>query len=403
MTKTRERIRALPILLATMCALAPLMLGACVKPRQVPAVIEASAPDPLTVAISRVEQDRGEATGRLATVQIPPELKHYGDRRRFLAVQLAEGRRLKEDVPRDFTELAAMIEAGRFVEMEHFSEDHLLYGVGEKATDALFTHYDAATNSDVPLYPSYEEFRSDFERLRLSIDQLKAEGAQLERQFRATAKRDRARRQAMLREMNRSRKSIAAAEKNKKMLAAFYDDPKRSKDLISEHRRLVDLAAGLGGPTYDLTKGEDRRQLRMRLLSFIRPEARSILLEIAANYRAKFDRPLPITSLVRSVDYQRHLRETNKNAAANAIPPHTTGLAFDIYDYYMSGAEQDYLMQEIARMKTAGRVEALREQRDHIHVFAFADGMRPDDASISQEIGRKQGKRVGRSAKPRRT
>ena len=166
---------------------------------------------------------------------------------------------------------------------------------------------------------------------------------------------------------------------------------------------MADLAIRLGGRPYDLTKGEDRRQLRIRLLSFIRPEARDVLLEIAANYRAQFNRPLPITSLVRSGDYQRHLRETNKSAAANVIPPHTTGLAFDIYDYYMSAAEQDYLMQEIARMKTSGRVEALREQRDHIHVFAFADGKRPDEASISQAIGRKQDTRARKSAKGRRT
>jgi len=403
MSESPEILRGRLILRATICALGALMLAACVKPRQIPTVVEASAPDPLTVAISRVKEDRGEATGRLAAVQIPPELKHYGDRRLFLAVQLAEGRRLKGDVPQDFAELAGIIGAGRLVEMEHFSKDHLLYGVGEKATEGPFTHYDAATNSDVPLYPSYEDFRTDFDRLAQSIDQLKAERAQLERQFGATDKRDRARRHALLREIIRSRKSVAAAEKNKKLLAAFYQDSKRFKDLTAEYRVFADLAAGFGGRSYDLTKGEDRRQLKMRLLSVIRPEARSVLLEIAGNYRAKFDRPLPITSLVRSGDYQRHLRETNKSAAATVIPPHTTGLAFDIYDYYMSAAEQDYLMQEIARMKTSGRVEALREQRDHIHVFAFAEGSRPDDASISQAIGRKQGKRAGKSAKPGRT
>jgi len=207
----------------------------------------------------------------------------------------------------------------------------------------------------------------------------------------------------LVRALTRNRKTVAAAEKNLKVLASFYQDPKQFKELTSEYRMLADIAGGFGGQSYDLTKGEDRRQFRMRLLSFIRPEARSVLLEIAADYKAKFNRPLPVTSLVRSGDYQRHLRETNKAAATTAIPPHTTGLAFDIYDYYMSAPEQDYLMQVIARMKVAGRVEALREQRDHIHVFAFAEGSRPDDASIAQAIGRKQGKRGGKSSKPRRT
>jgi hypothetical protein len=206
-----------------------------------------------------------------------------------------------------------------------------------------------------------------------------------------------------VRELDRSRKSIGAAEKSKMVFAAFYQDPRRLKELQSEYRVLAEVAAGLGGRSYDLAKPEDRRELKIRLLSFVRPEARDVLLEIGRSYRAKFNRPLPITSLVRPGDYQRHLRETNKSAATTAIPPHTTGLAFDVYDFFMSAAEQDYLMQEIARLKTAGRVEALREQRDHIHVFAFAEGRRPDDALISQAIPARQPRRAGKSAKGRRS
>src|SRR5678816_4942766 len=142
MVKSREKLHRRSIVFAILSVFGAAMLAACTRPSPIPAVAEAAAPDPLTVAISRVEEDRGEATGRLAVVQTPPERKHYDGRRRFLAIQLAEGRRLNNDVPRDFAELALMIRAGRLVEMDHFSESHLLYGVGEKATDALFTHYD---------------------------------------------------------------------------------------------------------------------------------------------------------------------------------------------------------------------------------------------------------------------
>ncbi|MGH9875188.1 MAG: hypothetical protein ACRD9S_22260 [Pyrinomonadaceae bacterium] len=36
-------------------------------------------------------------------------------------------------------------------------------------------------------------------------------------------------------------------------------------------------------------------------------------------------------------------------------PPHTTGLAFDIDYCYMSGAEQNFVMTQLARMKNDGR------------------------------------------------
>ena len=78
--------------------------------------------------------------------------------------------------------------------------------------------------------------------------------------------------------------------------------------------------------------------------------------------------------------------EKNPNATRISTPPHATGLAFDVYNFFMTATEQDYLMAVIARMKDAGRVEALRENRDHIHVFAFADGARPDEKLIASSL-----------------
>jgi hypothetical protein len=131
------------------------------------------------------------------------------------------------------------------------------------------------------------------------------------------------------------------------------------------------------------------------MLSHVRPPALALLEELAAAYKAKFDRPLPVTSLVRTEEYQRLLRESgNPNAADVAPPPHTTGLAFDIYYRYMTAEEQEFVMGEIARMESAGRVEALRELRDHYHVFVFAEGRPP----ASESVDRLLGKRAGRAA-----
>src|SRR5206468_10148896 len=116
-----------------------------------------------------------------------------------------------------------------------------------------------------------------------------------------------------------------------------------------------------GDQSYDLSDPSARRQLKIRLLRFLRGDARDVMLEIARAYNQKFKRPLAITSLIRTEEYQRLLSESNRNAARNSAPPHTTGLAFDVYYAFMNSAEQDYLMSIIAEMKDAGRIEALRE------------------------------------------
>jgi hypothetical protein len=96
------------------------------------------------------------------------------------------------------------------------------------------------------------------------------------------------------------------------------------------------------------------------------------------------------------------LSEKNPNATRISTPPHATGLAFDVYNFFMTAAEQDYLMEVVAHLKTAGRVEALRENRDHIHVFAFADGTRPDEKLIASAIPQAGAKAVA-SAKSKKT
>jgi hypothetical protein len=111
-----------------------------------------------------------------------------------------------------------------------------------------------------------------------------------------------------------------------------------------------------------------------------------VLEEVAKTYKDKFGRPLAVTSLVRPDEYQRQLRETNPNATLIEVPPHTTGLAFDIYYRYMNAAEQTFIMAELGRLQDEGRIEVLRENRDHYHVFAFADGRRPGEDLIQQTL-----------------
>lgn len=95
-----------------------------------------------------------------------------------------------------------------------------------------------------------------------------------------------------------------------------------------------------------------------------------------------------MTSLVRPDEYQRQLRETNPNATLIEVPPHTTGLAFDLYYGYMNAAEQIHVMSELGRLQDEGRIEVLKENRDHYHVFAFVNGQRSDERLIMPTLNR---------------
>jgi hypothetical protein len=52
----------------------------------------------------------------------------------------------------------------------------------------------------------------------------------------------------------------------------------------------------------------------------------------------------------------------------------------------MTAAEQQFLMDLVAQLEREGRVEALRENRFHIHVFAFADQKPPSERLIKESL-----------------
>ena len=355
--------------------------------------------------MNKVEQDRGgEAVGRRATVEIPEQLKHYVDRRRFLAVQTADSRSHVDEVLVDFLDLVPLIQRHELVEMKPLGADYILYGVGYSVNGEPFAHYDSATSQDIPLGATEETLMEEVQKTFGAVKESTVRLAYLEAQVRRAPKRDRTRRAVLLKEVAQARKALASTKARSRVLSAFYADPKRRQAILAEYQLLTDVAHDFGGEGYDLNDSDARRRLKIRLLSFIRPEARDLLTQIARAYKEQFSRPLPVTSLVRPVQYQHELAETNANAARGPTPPHSTGLAFDLYYRYMSAAEQDYLMSMIAHLKDEGRVEALREARNNIHVYVFASGRRPDEKVIARVIAEKrssnQGRRIG--AAPRR-
>ena len=322
------------------------------------AAVPSAPPDPFSwaAAIARVEEVRGSA-GRITT---PAELHHYDDRRRFLAVQMADSREESYNLPHDVAELAQMIQDGQLVGLRALGDDYILYDVGTDAREDPLAHYDLDRGKDVPLFPSMEAYEAEDARL--------------------TAPADRAKRE---------------------LLAAYYRDPARAEMLFGEHRAVTGLAANFNGISYDLSNPDDRTRFQVRLLSFMRPEARDILLQVAGAYHRQFDRLLPVSSLVRTERYQRRLSRVNRNATTVDIPPHATGMAFDISYKFMAPDEQNFIMEHVARLESEGKVEALRENRNAIHVYTFAGGRRPSEPTVAGFLSDVEDAHPGSGAKAR--
>jgi hypothetical protein len=349
-----------------------------------------SAVDPHRLATQKVEEDRGEPTGNKAEIKVPTELKLYQDRRRFLAIQVAEWREQKYEIPKDFFDLAAMTRRGEFNALPTLTPDYILYGVGLKADDEL-THYDEKVRESIPLFGGEAELEQEIGRLNNSLQEYETRIRELKNDATGPGKNDRDSRREALDQIERARKSAAAAKSRRDLIDSYYKNADRRQMLFGKYQKLVELAGNFDGQAYDLGNGDARQKFKVHLLSALRPPARVQLEEIARAYREKFNRPLPVTSLVRTIEYQRRLGEAgNPNAIQIDVPPHTTGLAFDIYTYYMTAAEQQFLMDEIARLEKEGRLEALRENRFHIHVFAFADMKPPGERLIKESLTMKR-------------
>ncbi|MEP6946704.1 MAG: DUF5715 family protein [Acidobacteriota bacterium] len=150
-----------------------------------------------------------------------------------------------------------------------------------------------------------------------------------------------------------------------------------------KYQALAQLAANFAGQKYDLNNPADRKQIRIRLLRMFNPRAKPILQELAEAYFGKYGRPLRVTSLTRSMDYQIGLNATNVNSfkvrGEGALPPHTSGCAFDLARKHMTAEEQNFVMAKLAEMENAKKLDALIEYGENacFHIFIYSDGLPP--------------------------
>ena len=395
--KTKEtRHAALAAILLTVAGFGGLFLQSGKRPFGQPGqdplmpslrTVEAAEISAWEKGAQKVTEDRGEAMGKRAKIEVPAQLKHDSDSRRFLAVQVAEWRKHQFETPRDYADLAGLIRKGEFVELEPVSDSYILYGVGGRATGAPFTVFDKSSSKSIALLDQVSLER-EYERIAEAGAALTGEIESLKADLSSLPKKERAQRKTLQANIAGKEKALKQETGRKELLDAHYGNPREQRRLFAEYEKIETLAKGFGGLTYDLADADSRQRLKERMLRHLRPEALHVMEGVAVSYRQKFDRPLPVSSLVRPDEYQYELSKVNPNATRIAVPPHSTGLAFDIFNKYMTAEEQQFVMTELARLEDEGRIEVLRENRDHFHVFAFRDGTRPAEKLVRQSLGK---------------
>src|SRR5437660_1824301 len=346
-------------------------------------------PDPWAHSIEKVREDRGAAGN--VVLEIPPELRHYEDRHWFLATQVAEVKKFNVQPVQDFVDLAAMIERGEVVPVPAVTDTYILFGVGARVDGGVFTRYVANQNIELN---DEAGLRDAYARMETAHANLPKEISGLQEQLGVLKKSDVTKQDELQKEINAKQQELKSNDENKAQLDQYYgqssgqsySSAESRPKLLRDYESLQALAKNFRGRSFSLDDSSDRQALKIYLLSSLRPEGLKILEEVAKRYHDKFDRPLPVSSLIRPEQYQRALRRVNRYAVLIDTPPHSTGLAFDIVYRYMGGAEQNFLMTELARLQQERRIQVIRERSASYHVFAFIDGQRPGDETLTASL-----------------
>jgi hypothetical protein len=106
---------------------------------------------------------------------------------------------------------------------------------------------------------------------------------------------------------------------------------------------------------------------------YLRPWTKLFLSRLSSQYRARFGKPLRVTSLLRTAEYQRSLQRRNGNAAADDGPKrsaHLTGASLDISKKGMGGAERQWLRSVLGSLHNSGHLYAIEEfQQPVFHIL----------------------------------
>src|SRR4051812_15013136 len=296
-------------------------------------------------AIAKAKEDRTDPANTNVALGVPSELRHYEDRHWFLATQVAEVKKSNIQNCQDFLDVAAMLSRNELVPVPGVTDDYVLLGVGAKADESEFTRYEDEKN--IALYDE-AQLRNKYQQLSDSRARAQNEIARLNGE---SAKARGAQQRELQKQVSTQQQQLKSIDEEKTLLDQNYGQTDKREKLFSDYQSLQALAKTFRGRSYDLGNAADRQALKVAMLSSLRPAAVKILGEIGSAYHRQFDRPLLVSSLLRPEEYQHVLRRFNRAAVLIDTPPHSTGLAFDIDYRYMTVAEQNFVMNELARMK----------------------------------------------------
>ncbi len=108
---------------------------------------------------------------------------------------------------------------------------------------------------------------------------------------------------------------------------------------------------------------------------YCRPWTARFLADLAKAHAVKFGGSVEVTSAVRTVEYQRHLRLFNGNAAAadgDIASPHLTGGTIDIAKQGLTSREIGWLRGWLIPLEQAGKIDVEEEFKQscfHISVY----------------------------------
>ena len=132
------------------------------------------------------------------------------------------------------------------------------------------------------------------------------------------------------------------------------DDELQEMILRQELLELTDSDGIALAPNLDVTR------------RYARPWTRDFVNDLGDSFYAKFNRPIQITSAVRTVEQQKKLRRRNRNAApieGEIASSHLAGTTVDIGKRGLSRKEKKWLEQYLKDLQDQGLIEAAEERR----------------------------------------
>lgn len=137
---------------------------------------------------------------------------------------------------------------------------------------------------------------------------------------------------------------------------------------------------GLMEDSGDLVPIEDSRSLKVAAnltpnRRFCRPWTLDFAEDFGDAFYSEFHKPIQINSAVRTVDQQKKLRRTNRNAApqeGDTASTHLTGVTLDISKRGLTRKEHDWINHYFLPMRDAGVIDPIEERRQPVfHVVVF--------------------------------